>query len=100
MEDLEKEIGKLYETTARTRYEFIQTELQSCWTALEIADYQLSVGNPATAASEVAFVTRGIAVLHRFLPLTSEEHQLEIEKKLEELEAALVTRKAKLNPDV
>lgn len=43
-----------------------------------MADYQLSVGNAATAESEVEFVTRGIAVLHRFLPLTSEEHQLEI----------------------
>jgi len=98
MGDLENEIEKLYERTARTRHEFLKTELQSCRTALEMADLQLSIGNRAAAESEVVFVTKGIAVLHRFLLLASAEQQLEIGKKLAEIEAALVSLMTRLNP--
>jgi|HubBroStandDraft_1064217.scaffolds.fasta_scaffold227634_1 hypothetical protein len=100
MGNLDKEIKQLYERTARTRYEFLKNEVQSCRTALDMAEFQLSTTNRAGAESEAAYVTKGVAVLHRFLPLASTDHQLEIGRKLAEIEAALVSLKARLYPDV
>jgi hypothetical protein len=94
MGDLENEIGRLYKRTARTRYEFLKNEVQACRTALEMAEFERSIGNRAATETELAHVAKGIKVIRRFLPLTSAEHQLEIGAKVAEMETALVSLKA------
>jgi hypothetical protein len=98
MGELDNQIKRLYETTDRTRYEFLKNEVQACLIALEMAEFQLSIGNRAVAESEATEVAKGIGVLRRFLPATPAEQRPEIGKKLADIEAALISLKAKLNP--
>jgi hypothetical protein len=98
MGDLDQEIRNLSEKTARTRYEFLKVELQTCWTALEMGVYEFSMGNAAVAEAEVACVEKGISVIHQFLPAASAAQQLEVEAGLAKLTTALASLKATLNP--
>lgn len=68
MGTIDKEIRELREKTGRTRYQFLRAELQTCFTALEMGRYELSVGNATVAEREVAAVETGIRAIQRFLP--------------------------------
>ena len=97
MRSEDDEIGELYETAARARYQFIRVELQTCLTALEMADFELSIGNSAVAEREVACAEKGIGTARRFLPEVSAEQRTELEAKLAELHAILDAVKARLS---
>lgn len=98
MGDLDKEIGNLHEKTARTRYQFLKAELQTCRMAIEMGEYEFSLGNRAVAEKEAILVKKGISVIHRFLPEALPEEQLEVEAKTAKLSVALESLKAKLGP--
>src|SRR2546425_7790346 len=85
MGNIDKDIRELREKTGRTRYQFLRAELQTCFTALEVGKYQLSVGNATVAEREVAAVEKGIRAIQRFLPEVSAEQRREVETKLSEL---------------
>src|SRR2546427_12891483 len=68
MGTIDKDIRELREKTGRTRYQFLRAELQTCFTALEMGRYELSVGNATVAEREVAAVETGIRAIQRFLP--------------------------------
>ena len=68
MSEMNDEVRDLIEKTARIRYEFLQVELKTCATALDLAKFELSVGNLEVTGSEVATIEKGIATIHRFLP--------------------------------
>jgi len=89
-------VKELREKTGRTRYQFLRAELQTCFTALEIGKYELSVGNATVAEREVAAVEKGIRAIQRFLPDVSAEQRREVETKLSELNEILVALKAEL----
>jgi hypothetical protein len=97
MGELTNEIRELLEKTARTRYEFLRAELQTCSIALEMAKYELSVGNVAVARKEVGAVEAGIATMRRFLPQISVDQRIEFETKLADLQAALEPLRAQLD---
>lgn len=65
---LRDEIGNLRETAERTRCRFLQTELDACMTALEMANIGLRGGNSGLAEKEAAFVERAFHVVDRLLP--------------------------------
>src|SRR4029450_9052092 len=94
---MDREIEALLEKTARTRYDFLRTELQVCFTAIDMAHFELSLGNTSVAVREVAFVDRGIKTMQRFLPEVSAEQRRELELRLAELKASLVLLNAQLN---
>jgi hypothetical protein len=98
MGDVEKEIKELIEKTGRTRYQFLRAELQTCLTALEMAEYELSIGNTAVAEKEVAYVEKGVRTLQRFLPEVSDDQRKEIETRVVGLKAILDAVKTKLGP--
>lgn len=94
MDELAKEIRELRERTARTRYAFLRAEFETCSTALEMAKYELSVGNVATAGREVACVDAGLLTIRRFLSQIPADQKLET--KLAELQAVLELLRAQV----
>jgi hypothetical protein len=89
MSDLERQIRELAEKTAQLRYQFLLAECQTCFTALDVAQFELSVGGITIAKREIAAVEKGLCTIERFLPEISVEQRQELEEKLAELKAVL-----------
>ena len=98
MSDLDDEIRELSGRVQRTRRQFVKTELQTCFTALEMAEFELSIGNTTVAQTEVASVEKGVSVLQRFLSALPQDQRREVDAKLAELNARLESVKANLDP--
>ena len=94
MGDLDKEIGELGDKLQRTRYQFLKAELQTCLTALEMARFELSVGNTPVAEREIAAVEKGVSVIQRFLSGLSQDQRREVDANVAELNAILESVKA------
>lgn len=88
MKRLDKEIRELTEKTEYTRYQFLQAELNTCVTALDMATYELSIGNLLIAKREADSVQKGIQTIERFLPETSGERRTQLEGQLASLKSA------------
>jgi phage terminase Nu1 subunit (DNA packaging protein) len=97
MGDLENEIRELRERTALTRYQFLKAELQTCCTALEMAQYELSIGDVVVVGREVAAVEEGIRTLERFLPEATAEQREEVGTRVAELKTILDSVKTGLH---
>jgi hypothetical protein len=98
MGDLDKEIRELSDKVQRTRYQFLKTELQTCLTALEIAEFELSIGNTTVAQREIATVEKGVRVIERFLSALPQDQRQEMDANLEDLNAILRSIKADVDP--
>ena len=98
MGDLDKEIRELSGQVQRTQYQFLKAELQTCFTALEIAQFELSIGSTIVVQREVAAVEKGVAVIQRFLSTLPQDQRREVDAKLEELNAILESVKAAVDP--
>jgi uncharacterized protein (DUF2164 family) len=89
MRDIRREIQELLEKTAEVRFNFIQAELQTCFTCIEMAEYELSTGNREFAQRELALAAGGIREVERYAPTISAEARAVIEEKLRKCKAAL-----------
>ena len=96
MGDLRRDIQELHEKTARTRYDFLKAEMQTCLTAAEMGEFQLSKGNVEIAQKEAAIVEKGIFTIERFLPGVSQELQSGLAEGLTKLRAKLELLKSAL----
>jgi hypothetical protein len=96
MDDLRSELSDLFEKVNRTRYEFLKTEVQTCFTGLDMGRHVLSVGNKAFALREAEIVETGIRTARRFLAGVSDSERTGIEAKLSELDRMLDALKADL----
>jgi len=85
MTQLDREIRELTEATESTRYRFLEAVLATCLTALEMARFELSVGNTALAKKELEAVEKGILPVERLLPETHQDHRPRLESKLRNL---------------
>jgi len=94
---MDEQIRSLFEKTARTRYQFLTVQLETCFTAVDLAMFELSIGNVAVAEREVVAVEEGIRVIRRFLPEVSGEPGTEVAAGLTELQAQLDSLKAALD---
>jgi hypothetical protein len=90
---MDEEIRELRSKIARTRYEFVKTELETCFTAAEMGEFELGARNIPVAEREVAFVESGIRVIRRFVVELPEEQRTAVEARLVDLEAALASLK-------
>ena len=97
MGDLSEEIRELSDRVQRTRHQFLKAELLTCFTALEMAQFELSIGNTAVAQREIAAVEKGVSVIHRFLPGLQQDQRQEVETTLADLNAILESVKADLD---
>ena len=89
MSDLDKEIRELSDRVQHTRYQFLKTELQTCLTALEMAQFELSIGNTTVVQREIAAVEKGVSVIQRFLSALPQDQRVEMDTNLAELNAIL-----------
>ena len=67
MGDLENEIQELREKTEQNRRQFLETEVQTCFIAIERAELELSLGNALEARKELAVASHGADVMERFV---------------------------------
>ncbi len=91
---MEGEIRRLQEHTELTRYRLLMTELGTCFTALDLAKFELALGDMPTVEKEISYVENASSTIQRFLPKVSAEQRTELEAKLAELKAALDQLKA------
>lgn len=96
MSDLEKEGRDLRERTAHLRRQFLGAELQTCWIAVERAQFELKLGDTHEAQKEWAVAERGAQVIQRFLG-DGPERLEEIEAKLAELREAVRALRSELD---
>jgi hypothetical protein len=96
MENLEDEIQELREKTKQNRRQFLETDLQTCFVAIERADLELSLGNSLEARKELAMATRGADVIERFLRET-EPPEADLDVRLADLRASLDSLRRKLD---
>jgi hypothetical protein len=89
MRNLDDEIKELSEMTARTRYGFVQAELQTCVTCVDMGNFQLGVGNSELAKEEVTLAERGIQEVKRFAGKLPAEQRVEIDKRLVQVAEAV-----------
>ncbi len=94
MSDLDKEIRELSDRVQHTRYQFLKIELQTCLTALEMAQFELSIGNATVVQREIAAVEKGVSVIQRFLSALPQDQRQEVDTNLAELNAILESVKA------
>jgi hypothetical protein len=94
---MDEVIKRLSEQTGRTRYQFLTVNLQSCFIAIDLANFELSLGNTAVVEKEVLAVEHGIRVIQRFLPEVSGQPRTELKASLAKLQSQLVQLKAELS---
>lgn len=96
MSDLENNIQELREKTNQNRRQFLETDLRTCFIAIERAHLELSLGNTHEAQKELVIATRGADVIARFLREASFE-MADIEAKLADLRSALESLRVALD---
>jgi hypothetical protein len=96
MENLRDEIQELREKTRQNRRQFLETDLQTCFIAIERAELELSLGNSLEARKELAVASRGADVIERFLR-EAEPPEADLEGRLADLRAALGSLRRKLD---
>ena len=96
MNDFEEEIRALRDKTESIRRQFLQTDLQTCFIALDRARLELSLGDTCEAEKEFKIANRGKQVIERFLSEAAGEMP-EIEQKLTELRASLLSLRSDLD---
>src|SRR5271157_4384116 len=99
MPDLDAEMKELAQRTAEIREQFLRVELETCFTALDMAKFEMAAGNTHVVMRELAVVGKGIATVERFLPGATAEARPELKVRLAELKAALDSWNREIGPE-
>ena len=92
MDDPGKPSKGLQITTEKTRYEFLITELEVCFTLAKLVEQQIRLNNLEVAKRALVKAERGYDTIRRFLTeVRNSEHRKEIEAKLNQLRISLDT---------
>jgi hypothetical protein len=84
-------------TTERTRYEFLTTDLEVCFTLAKLVEQQIRLNNPEVAKRALVKAERGYDTIRRFLTdVRNSEHRKKIEMKLNQLRTSLDALKVQL----
>jgi len=90
---------ELAQRTAEIREQFLRVELETCFTALDMAKFEMAAGNTHVVMRELAVVGKGIATVERFLPGATAEARPELKVRLAELKAALDSWNREIGPE-
>ena len=96
MNYLDNEISALREKTNQNRRQFLETDLQSCFIAIEKARFELSLGNTHEAQKELAVAGRGADIIEQLLRKGAGD-MADIEAKLAKLRSSLESLRAELD---
>lgn len=94
--NIEDEIRGLREKTDQNRRQFLETDLETCFTAIARAELELSLGNSLEAGKELVVASHGADVIERFLR-EMETPELDLEARLGKLRASLDSLRQKLD---
>jgi hypothetical protein len=90
MEDLALQIAELHRKTQETRNQFLNAEVETCYSILDFGRTELKLGARDVAIAEAREATKTIATITRFLPELEDEGQRSvIEVQLRTLEHSL-----------
>ena len=95
MSDLE-DIRYLREKMNQNRRQFLETDLQTCFIAIERAQLELSLGNAHEAQKEFVIASHGADVIEQFLRKAPVQ-MAEIEAKLGNLRSSLESLRTELD---
>lgn len=95
MSNLGDEIRDLLEKTSQNRRQFLETEVQTCFIAIERAQLELSLGKTHEAQKEFVIASRWADVIEGFLRQAPVQ-MADIEAKLVELRSSLESLRAEL----
>src|SRR5262249_5094918 len=87
MRDIEREILDLRGKVAGTRFQFLLAEVQACYTALDLAEFELSRKRLDVVEMEIAAVDKAISVIERFSPETSDSQQKQLKNSVCDIRA-------------
>ena len=77
-------------TTERTRYEFLTTDLEVCFTFTKVVETQIRLNNREGAERALVKAETGYETIRRFLAdVRNSEYRKEIETKLNQLRTSL-----------
>jgi uncharacterized coiled-coil DUF342 family protein len=96
MSNLDKEIRELWEKTNQNRRQFLETDLQTCFIAIERGQLELSLGNTHEAHKEFVMASNGADVIERFLRKAPGE-MADLEAKLSDLRSSLESFRTELD---
>jgi hypothetical protein len=97
MSNFEEDIRDLREKTNHSRRQFLETDLQTCFIAIERAHLELSLGNTHEARKEFVVASNGADTIERFLRKAAGE-MADLEAKLRDLRSALELLRTELDP--
>jgi hypothetical protein len=90
MDEQEERIAELQSKTQRSHYEFIQAELDACFTAVQVGIHELESGHREGAQEESQKAEKGYKTVIGFVAeLGDEQQKTEIEKRWNDLRAKL-----------
>jgi len=79
-------------TTERTRYEFLTTDLEVCFTLAKLVKERIRLNDREVAKQALVKAERGYDTIRRFLTdVRNTEHRKELETKLNQLRTSLDT---------
>jgi hypothetical protein len=84
-----EEFARLQEADGRVRRQFVQAEVDTCLTSLQMGEFELSTGDLVIAQREVEVVEKGIRTIERFLPALSEGDRGNLGTKLQQVKSEL-----------
>lgn len=90
MSDVPDRIKALSAETEQTRFEFLQSDVDICFTFIEVAQTELGLGDRDSAAQALERAQTGLDAIERLLPdLQRAGDREEIERKMERLRGAI-----------
>ena len=96
MNEFEQDIRSLAEKTESNRQQFLRTDLETCFIAIEKARLELSLGNTQEGEKEFTAAQHGAEVVEHFLG-QGRGPVAEIEGRLAELKASLKSLRSELD---
>jgi hypothetical protein len=90
MDEQEARIAELQSKTEKTNYDFIQTELDACFVAVDAGTRRLESGHPEIAREDLEKAEKGYKTVIGFVAEVGDEQQrAEVEKRWNDLRVRL-----------
>ena len=90
MSDLAQRMAELHARTQQTRIDFLQTDLDLCFTFISVAETEHRTGDRAAAEQALKHAENGYAAIWRFLPdVEHGEKRRELQSQLSKLREIL-----------
>lgn len=88
--DISLQIAELHRETQEIRYQFLNAEIETCYTTLDFGGTELAAGSRDVAIKEAEEAAKGIETIKRFLPELDDAGQRSvIQVQLEQLQRSL-----------